>query len=566
MKDPMTGCIYDRVYQDLKKFSKHGETFCKELMTVLQERADLEISYAKGLQKLASRFTKVSSNTIKSSIYKVWTCVSEEMIATAELHRKLGTAIQTEAIQPLSQLLDDQTKKKKPLENAVGKSAKLVTSNWNQQIKTKKRLMGCTKEHETLFQFVESTKQMATEKEKKKMLNRLKKSAKVLSQTDEEYYTINMTGHEVRLKWESTLQHCYQASKKHLLWSIFKPWTDRSFTVCERSFLMNRLISPKECFSIFFSYPLFKILFLNILCLHRIQEMEKERIQLLCDILNIYRQHVSRFGETLITAQKQIHQTVTMVDAERDIKTFLDETSVSSEETKTELLLVDYFEEDSRNGMNNERRKASILMKLHRLQNDASKVKRDKEGLERMTKAQRENPTFSDAKNQEDIARLLDETSLKLNLLEANFFKLTSTMAELEKKEKPSRPSYNNIYKWKDKDCHHSVVMISRPIRIRRLQTSTSSLNGSGSSKPFYNTPPKNIGANDQSIGACKALYDFQAKRDDELNLQAGDIIIIQQKDDEGWWYGTLQGKKGYFPSTYVEELPHFNINKTSEA
>ncbi|XP_014347076.1 nostrin [Latimeria chalumnae] len=546
MKDPMTGCIYDRVYQDLKKFSKHGETFCKELMTVLQERADLEISYAKGLQKLASRFTKVSSNTIKSSIYKVWTCVSEEMIATAELHRKLGTAIQTEAIQPLSQLLDDQTKKKKPLENAVGKSAKLVTSNWNQQIKTKKRLMGCTKEHETLFQFVESTKQMATEKEKKKMLNRLKKSAKVLSQTDEEYYTINMTGHEVRLKWESTLQHCYQ----------------------------------------------------------RIQEMEKERIQLLCDILNIYRQHVSRFGETLITAQKQIHQTVTMVDAERDIKTFLDETSVSSEETKTELLLVDYFEEDSRNGMNNERRKASILMKLHRLQNDASKVKRDKEGLERMTKAQRENPTFSDAKNQEDIARLLDETSLKLNLLEANFFKLTSTMAELEKKEKPSRPSYNNIYKWKDKDCHHSVVMISRPIRIRRLQTSTSSLNGSGdhhgysvphnSTLNLNNTGNLNLvgaeaaqdsydlnmsdfddkseddcqidGANDQSIGACKALYDFQAKRDDELNLQAGDIIIIQQKDDEGWWYGTLQGKKGYFPSTYVEELPHFNINKTSEA
>lgn len=42
------------------------------------------------------------------------------------------------------------------------------------------------------------------------MLNRLTKSAEVQTQVDEEYFKINMEGHQMRLKLENTLKNCHQ--------------------------------------------------------------------------------------------------------------------------------------------------------------------------------------------------------------------------------------------------------------------------------------------------------------------------------------------------------------------
>lgn len=41
------------------------------------------------------------------------------------------------------------------------------------------------------------------------MLNRLTKSAEMQTRVDEEYFNINMEGHQTRLKWENTLKNCY---------------------------------------------------------------------------------------------------------------------------------------------------------------------------------------------------------------------------------------------------------------------------------------------------------------------------------------------------------------------
>lgn len=52
-----------------------------------------------------------------------------------------------------------------------------------------------------------------------------------------------------------------------------------------------------------------------------------------------------------------------------------------------------------------------------------------------------------------------------------------------------------------------------------------------------------------------KAVYKFKGTNNDELKFKKGDIITITQKEDGGWWEGTLDGKTGWFPSNYVEEL-----------
>lgn len=42
------------------------------------------------------------------------------------------------------------------------------------------------------------------------MLNRLTKSAEVQTQVDDEYFQINLEGHQMRLKLENTLKTCHQ--------------------------------------------------------------------------------------------------------------------------------------------------------------------------------------------------------------------------------------------------------------------------------------------------------------------------------------------------------------------
>jgi len=56
-----------------------------------------------------------------------------------------------------------------------------------------------------------------------------------------------------------------------------------------------------------------------------------------------------------------------------------------------------------------------------------------------------------------------------------------------------------------------------------------------------------------------KSIYKFKGTNNDELRFKKGDIITVTQKEDGGWWEGTLDGRTGWFPSNFVEELPREN-------
>nr|XP_012416636.1 PREDICTED: nostrin isoform X3 [Odobenus rosmarus divergens] len=431
MRDPLTDCSYNKVYKNLKEFSQNGENFCKQVTSILQQRANLEINYAKGLQKLAIKLSKALQSTKKNCLVSAWAWVSEGMKSAADLHQKLGKAIELEAIKPTHQVLSVHEKKRKSLDNEVEKAANLVIGNWNQQIKAKKKLMISTKKHEALSHLVESSRQTVTKKEKQKLLSKLKKSTEKLAKEDENYYQKNLAGCATRLKWENTLENCYQ-------------------------------------------------------------------------------------------------------------------------------------EEDLNNAMNKERQESSLKSKLLRLQKDIEKASRDQEGLERMLKSYPRAPAFSDAESQKITAALMDETNLKLNLLQANSYKLSSVLAELEQRPQPSHPCSNSIFKWKEKQQTHSYIKISRPFLMKRLESVVSRTSSGGQRIPSSSSTASGVAQ--LGSGLCKALYSFQARQDDELNLEKGDIVTIYRKQEEGWWFGSLNGKKGHFPAAYVEELPSNAGNPATQA
>lgn len=63
--------------------------------------------------------------------------------------------------------------------------------------------------------------------------------------------------------------------------------------------------------------------------------------------------------------------------------------------------------------------------------------------------------------------------------------------------------------------------------------------------------------ASSGGAGLWAALYDYEARGEDELNLRRGQLVEVLSQDaavsgDEGWWAGQVQRRLGIFPANYV--------------
>lgn len=54
---------------------------------------------------------------------------------------------------------------------------------------------------------------------------------------------------------------------------------------------------------------------------------------------------------------------------------------------------------------------------------------------------------------------------------------------------------------------------------------------------------------------AYRASFDFAAQDAEEISFKRGDIIRVAQKYNENWWIGSVGGKSGMFPASYVAPL-----------
>jgi hypothetical protein len=52
-----------------------------------------------------------------------------------------------------------------------------------------------------------------------------------------------------------------------------------------------------------------------------------------------------------------------------------------------------------------------------------------------------------------------------------------------------------------------------------------------------------------------RAQFDFDASDPSALSFRSGDVIEVYTMLESGWWDGMLDGRRGWFPSNFVEEL-----------
>ncbi|XP_031575227.1 growth factor receptor-bound protein 2-like [Actinia tenebrosa] len=53
----------------------------------------------------------------------------------------------------------------------------------------------------------------------------------------------------------------------------------------------------------------------------------------------------------------------------------------------------------------------------------------------------------------------------------------------------------------------------------------------------------------------ARALFDFEAKDEDEVGFKRGDIIKVVDTSDQHWWRGKCYDKEGLFPANYVQSI-----------
>ncbi|CAG9858488.1 unnamed protein product [Phyllotreta striolata] len=538
-------------FEDLRRYVKQGEDFCKELSQILQERIDVESQYAKSLSKLSTKLSRACRENV-GGLNEAWKAVAIELETKAEAHRLLGVALQEETAKPLRTLTENQHRIRKKCEARVDKSAKLLSDYRASEAKGKKNSHSCARENEKLQDaaVLDTTKygkqtisksssliHLAQIKQNNndgsKLEGKKRKAEDAVKKADEEYYMLCVRAERARLEWESAV------------------------------------LRGASTF----------------------QALEEERLKNLKSVLTSYLHHNNFVGPRLIEASQRLKGPVNQAEPAKDLTTF--QNLRQSSQQVSEQLLPDFYCEHTTLAMNTERRKQALLKLLKLIRDDVDREKKSKVGLENLTEAIKR---FGSEDTQK-VAEKLYQIKSMLAYLEGAKYKVQNSLLELEGRPRDEHPFAPHITITRDKSgLQQSVLKVPQWLKDEWndlnkspiSQKSTKS-NQSDNSDPHNNdvddsewldrgTADGNSNQHDSDfdefssncssagenfhtsedspmdpIATCRAIYAYKPLLHDELPIKVGDIITVYRQQDDNWWLGECGGNVGIFPANYVE-------------
>ncbi|XP_075449154.1 intersectin-1 [Ascaphus truei] len=84
---------------------------------------------------------------------------------------------------------------------------------------------------------------------------------------------------------------------------------------------------------------------------------------------------------------------------------------------------------------------------------------------------------------------------------------------------------------------------------------------------PSTEKAPLTISQGDVTVVYYRALYPFESRSHDEITIQPGDIIMVDesQTGEPGWLGGEIKGKTGWFPANYAERIPEGEFSSATK-
>jgi len=565
-------------FEEMKRYTRSGTDFGREIVAALSERIQLEQMYSKSLRKLGQKISKASCLIISSPLSSAWNTVGLEMEKEADIHKDFCSDLHERCIRPLSTLTEAQLKPRKIAEQRVETSFKVWNEKYADHVKLKKRMHVQRRENEMLIEQIDGPR-TKTEKEQHKLVNKQARSEDVIRRTDADYYNSLMTLERSRQEWELN-----------------------SFQCCDD-----------------------------------IENMEDNKYREICHIIRQYSDVMYDLPSKIKKCCRIIDEAVDekWLSPSKEI-------SVVAEKCKgadyySEQILCDYYQENFNFPMQVNRRKQSLQRLLEKYLNDYQKETIHRDGLKRIEEQSMTSEGLNiQSKLLQSTATLnyLDVIRFKLNktlatidgssskpthLFEKNVEEVTDRQGikfsvlktrpgdDIEKlKEKnrrKSKTSYNDSNKYKNYSTisaagssvlessdrrssssrNHQMATVRHQMTNKKKSVtkhvnlsdnnSTSSSGHSSSQKSHKDPPPsyENIDKEGKSltpgnhddepniICQCVAIYDYNATQQDELTISVDDVIEVYEKGEDDWWKGSRvdgeEGKVGLFPANYVQIL-----------
>ncbi|XP_025197903.1 uncharacterized protein LOC112596436 isoform X8 [Melanaphis sacchari] len=119
--------------------------------------------------------------------------------------------------------------------------------------------------------------------------------------------------------------------------------------------------------------------------------------------------------------------------------------------------------------------------------------------------------------------------------------------------ESYSNPSSSSRLQSPSSPVHNRRLLSTRTIRMSSVELpddNDKSLS-SASTSPCPSPKPHRLLPNNLYV----VLYNFKARREDELDLKAGYKVTVIDTSDPAWWKGKCFGRVGYFPYNYVTKV-----------
>lgn len=487
-------------FEELKKYIRQGSDLCKDVAAIVQERAELDREYSKGLSKVAHKLLKATQNSV-GTLSDGWKAVANSIEVEADLHKNLSNSLIEDISKPLKQLTEAQHKQRRPIEANVDKSLKSLTDKRTEEMKAKKSAYDCAKSHEKTEEATKSSK--AKEKDINKMEKKQKQMVDNLRKADKHYCECCEKAEVAREEWDLAVS---RASSQ-------------------------------------------------------LQTLEEERLSKMSEYLNQYNSHISVLGPRLTQSCDTLNKSVSAVDLQSDISSVAKQRG--SGPNTPEQMLIDSYAEDKQFTLKPERRKIALQHYLLHLRQSLEREEKGQVGLEKLLEVYLERPNFADAEAQEDTKQRLDQLKFMMNFLEANHYKIAKSFAELDHSQVPNYKFAKYIEMSRDKQGMN-VSMLKLPLNLAKEgKTGYDATNVTlgalaASDEPFDDDEFDDdtcISPGNRAIGKCRALYDYQGTRDDELTIYEGDIITLYDKQSSDWWEGELHGRQGVVPATYVQEI-----------
>ncbi|XP_075990593.1 nostrin isoform X1 [Anticarsia gemmatalis] len=405
-------------FDELRRYVKQGSDFSKELASILQERIEAEIYYSKCLAKLGTKLTKACKESV-GSCAEAWKHVAMEMEKRSEIHRNYSSALSEELVKPMKHVIDNQLKLRKKIEGNVDKTTRSLAEWRTAEAKSKKQSHAAARENEKLQDATleissrlsrsssvghiphahsilsaaraERLQNATSEKDAAKLQVKKRKTEDAVKKTEVEYYNVCVHAERARLEWET---------------SVVKG-------------------------------------------AGMLESLEEERLAQLKTAADCYLRLTAAVPSQLAEATNVLVNPIKNANANTDMMVVR---GVRSTPTgASEQLLPDFYCEHTTLAMNRERRKQALVKILQLVKQDIDRERKSKQGLEKLSMAIKQTPTFGNDDSQQNVADKLYHMRSMLTYLEAVRYKITASLNELDSRPPAQHPLSAHIQIIRDK-------------------------------------------------------------------------------------------------------------------